>query len=51
MLFGVVIGVTVMVIGAYSEMANLLSIKLFDNDYKKARDSYRVGVRKNNERQ
>jgi hypothetical protein len=37
---GVVIGMIVLATGTYAERANMLHLKPFDNNYKKARKSY-----------
>lgn len=42
MFVGAVIGMLVLAAGTYSEHANLLHLKPFDNSYKKARASYEV---------
>lgn len=42
MFVGVVIGMAILALGTYSERANLLNIKPFDNSYKKARESYKT---------
>jgi hypothetical protein len=41
MFFGIVMGMIILALGTYSERANLLHIKPFDNSYKKARESYK----------
>lgn len=43
---GVVMGMTILVIGVYSEMASLLKMKSFDNRYKKVHESYKTRVDK-----
>ncbi|MGZ9709672.1 hypothetical protein ACXX82_02485 [Glaciimonas sp. GNP009] len=40
MFWGVIISTAIAAIGAYSEAANTLRLKPFDNEYKKAKRSY-----------
>lgn len=41
MFWGMMISIVIAAIGAYSEKANALRLKPFDNTYKKAKDSYK----------
>lgn len=40
MFWGMMISIVIAAIGAYSEKANTLRLKPFDNAYRKAKDSY-----------